>query len=47
MIIKAMENVEDVMAGNTGEHKPPSARVFNTHSNLFVNNRRDWSRDGY
>ena len=41
MIIKAVENIEDLMEETTEKDKPPSARIVNRGRNSFVNNRRE------
>ena len=47
MIIKAVENVENVMDGASKEDQPPSARTLDRNRNVYINNRREWDRDDY
>ena len=47
MMLKAIGNVEDVMEGKPGADKPPAGRMLDSRRNGYVNNRRDWIRDGY
>ena len=41
MIMKAVENVENLMSGTTEQGKPPSRRIQGSSRKPFVNNRRE------